>query len=672
MSKKAATYGDDEAPSASPITERRPVEAAGNDRECRFRILCERSLAGIYIVQDGCIKYANPAVAQILGCEPEKLLGASPLDLVHPADRAHVEENMRRRLNGEEETTRYEARCLRADGDTAHVEVLGSRLDYNGQPALMGTMVDITARKRAELAMAERLRFERLLADLSASFVNLPSEQIELQIDSSLRMLVEFLGNDRSTLVEFGEDLRHVLVTHSYAVAECEPFPLGPFAVERLPWFIGQFRGAKAVFVRSLPDELPLAAGKEKQYCTAHGIKSNVAVPLKVGGTVMGGLTFAFVQRPCEWPMEIIARLQMIGEVFANAILRRRTDEALRAAQEENQKLRQRLEQENLYLREQVVLKYQHGRIIGRSDGITRVLSEAERVAATDAPVLLLGETGTGKELLAQTIHELSDRKGQPMVIVNCASLPATLIESELFGREAGAYTGAASAQVGRFVVADGSTLFLDEVGEFPVELQAKLLRVLQDGRFERLGSPKTVTVDVRIIAATNRDLEQAVRDGKFRPDLYHRLNVFPIHVPPLRERREDIPPLAWAFVESFGRRMGRSIKSIPRKTMQQLQQYSWPGNVRELSNVIERAMILASGDTLHVELPTGTQNAAPGPLSLKENERELILRVLQDTGWRIRGTGGAAQLLGVKPTTLEWRMAKLGIKRPNKKLNIP
>ena len=190
------------------------------------------------------------------------------------------------------------------------------------------------------------------------------------------------------------------------------------------------------------------------------------------------------------------------------------------------------------------------------------------------------------------------------MVIVNCASLPATLIESELFGREAGAYTGAASAQVGRFTLADGSTLFLDEIGEFPVELQAKLLRVLQDGRFERLGSPESVTVNVRIIAATNRDLEQAMRDGKFRADLYHRLNVFPIRVPPLRERREDIPLLVWAFVEVFGRRMGKTINSIPRRTMEQLQQYSWPGNVRELSNVIERAMILTTGDSLVVEIP--------------------------------------------------------------------
>ena len=257
------------------------------------------------------------------------------------------------------------------------------------------------------------------------------------------------------------------------------------------------------------------------------------------------------------------------------------------------------------------------------------------------------------------------------MVIVNCASLPATLIESELFGREAGAYTGAVSAQVGRFVVADGSTLFLDEIGEFPVELQAKLLRVLQDGRFERLGSPETVTVNVRIIAATNRDLEQAVRDGKFRADLYHRLNVFPIHVPPLREHPDDIPPLVWAFVEAFGRRMGKTIKSIPRKTIEQLQRYSWPGNVRELSNIIERAMILTTGDTLRVELPSVAQSATAPRTTLKESERAHILRVLHETGWRVRGVHGAAEILGIKATTLEARMAKLGIKREQRGSNI-
>ncbi len=355
---------------------------------------------------------------------------------------------------------------------------------------------------------------------------------------------------------------------------------------------------------------------------------------------------------------------ELIGDISANAFQRQQTDRALRAALAENERLRRRLEQENRYLREQVVLKHQHGRIIGQSDALKTVLAEAESVAVTDAPVLLLGETGTGKELIAQAIHALSSRKDRPMIIVNCASLPATLIESELFGREAGAYTGAASAQVGRFAVADGSTLFLDEVGEFPMELQAKLLRVLQDGRFERLGSPKSVTVDVRIIAATNRHLEDALREGKFRADFYHRLNVFPIRVPPLRERREDIPLLAWAFVEKIGHRMGKTIKNIPRKTMEQLQRYSWPGNVRELGNVIERAMILSAGDTIHVELPAFTDHRVTTRLTLKENERLLILRVLQETGWRIRGLEGAAQILGINPTTLEARMSKLGIKR--------
>ena len=335
--------------------------------------------------------------------------------------------------------------------------------------------------------------------------------------------------------------------------------------------------------------------------------------------------------------------------------------DAIAAAQRE---IRDCLERQAFCALQQSQERRHHRGIVGQSDALQRALAQVERVAPTNAPVLLLGETGTGKELLAQTIHELSPRKNRPMVVVNCASLPPTLVESELFGREAGAYTGAASAQAGRFVVADGSTLFLDEIGEFPVELQAKLLRVLQDGRFERLGSPKTVTVDVRIIAATNRDLHDAVGQGKFRADLYHRLNVFPICLPPLRDRRDDIPLLTWAFVESIGRRMGKTIRNIPRKVMDQLQRYDWPGNVRELSNLVERAMILATDDTLWVELPAPTQPPVHRRLTLKESQTAQILQVLEETRWRIRGAGGAAELLGLKPTTLEARMAKLGIAR--------
>jgi len=591
---------------------------------------------------------------------------------VHPDD-IHVAEMAVRRCEKEGAVADLEFRLRTKQGDYRWFRARGQiRRDGSERTAQMaGVLQDITDRKLAEEALHERLRFERLLADLSASFLNAPPERLDAMIDRSLQTLVEFLGNDRSALVRITEDKDHLLVTHSYAVPGCKPFPVGKVADKQLPWYIGEFREGHNVFARSMPDDLPPTATEERLYCRQEGMQSNVAIALKAGGAVVGAITFGFLRRRCEWSDEILSRLQMIGEVFANVLQHRRADEALQAALEENETLRCRLEQENQYLREQVVLKHRHGRIIGQSDAIKAVLSRVERVAVTDAPVLLFGETGTGKELLAQTIHELSARQDRPMVIVNCASLPATLVESELFGREAGAYTGAASAQVGRFVVADGSTLFLDEVGEFPIELQAKLLRVLQDGRFERLGSPETLRVDVRIIAATNRNLDQAVHDGRFRADLYHRLNVFPIRVPPLHERRDDIPALAWAFVESIGRRMGKTIKNIPRRTMDQLLHYRWPGNVRELSNVIERAMILATDDTLRVELPTAAEAATVPRMTLRDSQREQILQTLEECGWRIRGATGAAQALGLKPTTLEARMAKLGIKRDKRISNI-
>lgn len=654
------------------VSEHEPSADALSESESRFKALCEASLAGICIVQDGSIRYANPALARMWGGTSDQLSRLSPLTFVHPDDRGLVEESIRRRLEGEDETSHYEVRCCRKDGKIIEVEVLGSRIEYENRPAIIATLLDISERKRAEAAREDRLRFEKLLADLSATFVNVSSEQLDATIESSLRTLVRFLGNDRSTLAVFNKEKRGFIVAHSYASGDYKPFPLGRVPDRQLPWYLGQLRRGTPVFLRRIPDDLPPCALAEKDYCASEGLKSNIAVPLTIGGSVMGVLTFAFLQSYCEWPDDVVVRLRMVGEVFANALERRRNDEALRAALAENEKLRRRLEQENLYLREQAVLKHQHGRIVGQSDALKSVLAEVERVATTTTPVFLLGETGTGKELLAQAVHDLSPRKNRPMVIVNCASLPATLIESELFGREAGAYTGAASAQVGRFVVADGSTLFLDEIGEFPVELQAKLLRVLQDGRFERLGSPKTITVDVRVVAATNRDLEQAVRNGQFRADLYHRLNVFPIRVPPLRERLEDIPELVWAFVDLFGRRMGKTIKSIPRKTIDQLQRYSWPGNVRELSNVVERAMILTTGDTLRLELPSAAGASTPARITLEESQRTQILRVLHETGWRIRGCGGAAEILGIKPTTLEARMAKLGIKREKRSSNPP
>jgi PAS domain S-box-containing protein len=347
-------------------------------------------------------------------------------------------------------------------------------------------------------------------------------------------------------------------------------------------------------------------------------------------------------------------------------ITQRRDGEArLRNALEEVRRLQAQLQQENLYLQQEVKSSQGHGRIVGQSPAILRVLAQVEQVAPTASSVLLLGETGTGKELFATAIHERSPRRDRAMVRVNCAAMPAALIESELFGREKGAYTGALARQIGRFEMADGSTIFLDEISELPPESQAKLLRVLQEKQIERLGSPKPVKVDVRVIAATNRDLGKAVAEGRFREDLYYRLNVFPITAPPLRERREDIPLLVWAFVDEFSKAMGKSIEAIAKASLRALQQYDWPGNVRELRNAIERAMILASDPTLRIDPPgVAATPVARGLATLAEVEREHILRVLESTQWRVRGTGGAAEILGLPPTTLESRMGKLGLRR--------
>jgi len=343
------------------------------------------------------------------------------------------------------------------------------------------------------------------------------------------------------------------------------------------------------------------------------------------------------------------------------------TEKKLQQAIGELQKLKEQLEIENIYLREEIISGHDFTNIIGESESLMHSLFRVEQVAEMDTTVLLEGETGTGKELFAVAIHRLSKRKNRPFVKVNCASLPATLIESELFGHEKGAFTGAIQKQIGRFELANGGSIFLDEIGEIPFELQSKLLRVLQEGEFERIGSPKTIKVDVRVIAATNKNLEKQIAKKLFRKDLYYRLNVYPITIAPLRDRISDIPQLTKHFVDIFNRRMGRDIKRISQKTIKQLQKYSWPGNIRELENIIERAVIISPSTSLIVE-----QLHKPGfeevgkLLPLSEYERQYIIKVLEKTYWKVEGVNGAAKILDINPETLRSRMRKLKIKRPS------
>ena len=369
--------------------------------------------------------------------------------------------------------------------------------------------------------------------------------------------------------------------------------------------------------------------------------------------------------RDIKFPINISQDEKLLGGIAIDITDHRRREERLRRALAKIKELKDHLQKENIYLREEIAVKYKHEEIIGESEAIQKVLSQAEQVADTNTTVLVLGETGTGKELLAHAIHNISARKARTMIKVNCAALPPTLIESELFGREKGAYTGALTKQLGRFEVADDSTIFLDEISELPLQLQPKLLRVLQDGHFERLGSSKTIAVNVRLIAATNQNLSKAVQDGRFREDLYYRLNVFPIMMPPLRERQEDIPKLIWAFVKEFEKTMAKRIKTIPRMSMEALQRYAWPGNVRELRNVIEQAMIISKGEVLNARVPTLSDLVMEPEIKLVDVERNHILKVLQNTGWRIKGQNGAAELLGLHPATLYSKMKRLEIQRP-------
>jgi len=583
---------------------------------------------------------------------------------VHPDDRVKVRRLVEQAMSKPGDCL-AEFRLLRPDGSIRWIRSLGRSYATTESTVdrFMGASLDITERKRNEEALKQQLTFETLRAELSATFINLAPDQVDAQIRSAQKRICDAMGLDRSALAQIhtkGDEFR---VTHSWAAEGFEPNPLLP--VQRhYPWYARMILAGTVIRFTRL-DDLPEEAVKEKEMIRRYGPKSSIIFPLMAGGKVFGAVAFGTMREEREWPSSVAEQLSLLAEVFANALARKRSNEELQTAYSEIEQLKKKLEQENLYLREEIKLDHTHHEVIGGSDAIRRVLKKAEQVATTDATVLLLGETGTGKELIARAIHESSKRKNKTMVKVNCAALPSTLIESELFGRERGAYTGALTREIGRFELANGSTIFLDEIGELPLDLQAKLLRVLQEGEFERLGSPKTIRVDVRVVAATARDLEAAIKEGKFREDLFYRLNVFPIKIPPLRERPEDIPPLVWHFVNELGPRMGRRIESIQAQTMEAFKKHPWPGNVRELRNLVERFLITNTDTVFRGDWQSFEKAAAPPGQTIEEIERSHIVRVLESTSWHIRGRAGAAETLGMKPTTLESRMHKLGIARP-------
>ncbi len=533
---------------------------------------------------------------------------------------------------------------------------------------MLGGMPGTDARREGDDSSRDA-DFETLFGELSVRFAALPPSEVDDEIGRALGLVAEWFRTDRCVFMEFGADFATLTVRHLWTPAGVtRPAPL-VMAHEVAPWAFGEFRQGRRVVLGRLPDDLPIDALKDRDYLSRAGVMATLGVPVIVGNNTTCVLSTTDIKQHRVWARRDVDRLQLVANILGGAYHRQRTDEELQARIAEINRLKTLLEHENVYLREEIRATHDFAEIIGRSAPLRAALAQVARVAPTGAAVLLQGETGTGKELLARAIHARSPRKLQPMIKVDCAAIPPTLIESELFGHEKGAFTGAVATRVSRFEVAHGGTLFLDEIGDLPVDVQPKLLRLLQDGEFERVGSNRTIKVDVRVIAATHRDLAVASRDGAFRQDLYYRLSVFPIEVPPLRARRDDIPLLVWGIINRRQDQLQRKIARVRRQDMDALQAYDWPGNVRELQNVVERALILTTGDVLQLD---GAFASVPADgmhrhesQRLDVVERDHIVDVLERCGWRINGTGNAADVLGLKPNTLRFRMKRLNILRP-------
>ena len=603
------------------VTERAKAEALLKKSEEKYRDLVENINEVIFRENEkGEVIYINPVIEKWLGYSPKEMIGRITKNFVHPEDLERFKKNHDNVfIRGKTMSNEY--RVLAKSGEICWIRSSTRPvLDGDRIVGSIGTLMDITEWKKAQEALyRSEERFKALVTNASDSIIL-----------TDMNAIFTFVNEAGAALTGY-ESPDEMIGKPSFAVLAEE--------------------------------SIESAKNAQKEVLQKGFIKNQEFLLITKDGKKIPVETTASIVKDHEKnPIGLMAITRDISE-------RKKIENDLRKALSEIEKLKEDLYEENIFLKEEVELKHQHEHFIGQSDAVKYVLSQAEKVAITDSTVLILGETGTGKEMLAHAIHDLSSRGSHPLIKVSCTALTPTLIESELFGHEKGSFTGAIAQHRGRFEVAQNSTIFLDEIGELTPDLQTKLLRVLQEGKFERIGSTKTITVNARIIAATNRDLSEAVRAKKFREDLFYRLNIFPISIPPLRARREDIPLLVWTFINEFSAKMNKKITSISARTMKSLQSYYWPGNVRELRNIIERAMILAKGPRLTIELPSIEQSSAhitryAKDSTLKVVEKKHIQQVLEMTGWRVRGSFGAAAILGLKPTTLESKMKKLQIKR--------
>jgi chemotaxis protein methyltransferase CheR len=613
---------------------------SGADRS--YRVMIETMNEGaVTITSDGTILFCNQRFADIVQRPLEKVIGSSIIKYISSTDLPLFEKLLEQGIAG---GSKSELSLLTGVEGSAPVYLSISALPHSDMPGTACIVVtDLTEQKRNEEMLAEEKLTNQILNQAAEIFIICDPNGWILRASQSANTLLG--GSPVFQAFDEAFRLRYIDGTHLSllsAISEKDIHAAEAYFKRRDNKVISFLLSANSVI-------------------TQKGVIGIIVVMVDI--TERKKLKDALQQSHDKLEQQVEERTADLAAAMEEAESRRQKAET---AVTEIQILKDQLEKERAYLLDEIKLEYNHEKIIGQSDGLKYVLYKVEQIAGSDTTVLVLGETGTGKELVARAIHSLSKRKNRTMVKINCAALPSNLIESELFGHEKGAFTGSNARHIGRFEVADGTTLFLDEIGELPMELQPKLLRVLQDGEFERLGGSRTIKVDARIIAATNRNLEEEVGMGNFREDLWYRLNIFPITMPPLRDRIEDIPLLVDFYVKKISRRLGKTIEVIPVKVMNAMQDYHWPGNVRELENVLERAVINSSGPKLRLvdELKMSLKDSGKSKKTLEAVERDYIIQTLDQTHWKVGGRNSASEILGLDRSTLRARMRKLNIQK--------